>query len=71
MPAPVPLPLTWRILTTVHCPSCQKDWHFLPEENGKLIRDAYCPNRSCPQHGIRYTLEMTLECVHVTKVVVE
>ena len=71
MPAPVPLPLTWRILTTVHCPSCQQDWNFFPGENGRLMRDAYCPNTDCPQHGIRYTLDMKLDGVQVTKVVVE
>jgi hypothetical protein len=70
MSAPVPLPLSWHILTTVHCPSCQQDWNFFPEQNGRFIRDAYCPNSKCPQHGIRYTIEMKIDGVRVTKVVV-
>ena len=64
-----PLPLTWRILTTVHCPSCPSEWNFIPEQNGRLIRDAYCPNPDCIQHGHVYTLEMKLDSVQIVKVV--
>jgi hypothetical protein len=71
MPAPVPLPLTWRILTTVHCPSCSQDWNFFPEQNGRFVRDCYCPNKNCPQYGIRYTIEMSVDGVQITKVVVK
>ena len=69
MSAPVPLPLTWRISTTVHCPSCGQDWRFFPEQNGRFIRDAYCPNPDCPQHGHVYTLEESLSCTQIVKVV--
>jgi hypothetical protein len=64
-----PLPVTWRILTTVHCPSCGKDWNFFPGQNGCLVRDAYCPNPDCIQHGHVYTLEMKLDGVQIVKVV--
>jgi hypothetical protein len=64
-----PLPLTWRILTTVHCPSCRQDWHFFPEQNGRFVRDAYCPNPDCIQYGHVYTLEMALDGVQIVKVV--
>jgi hypothetical protein len=64
-----PLPLTWRILTTVHCPSCPSEWHFFPEQNGRFVRDAYCPNSECIQHGHVYTLELSLDGVQIVKVV--
>jgi hypothetical protein len=64
-----PLPLTWRILTTVHCPSCSQEWNFFPEQNGRFVRDAYCPNPECVQHGHTYTVEMSLDCVQIIKVV--
>lgn len=64
-----PLPLTWRILTTVHCPSCQQDWNFIPEQNGRFVRDAYCPNIHCVQHGHVYTLDLGLDGVQIVKVV--
>ena len=64
-----PLPLTWRILTTVHCPSCEQDWNFFPEQNGRFVRDAYCPNSGCVQHGHVYTLEMSLDGVQIVKVI--
>lgn len=69
MSVQAPLPLTWRILTTVHCPSCQKDWNFIPEQNGRFVRDAYCANPDCIQHGHVYTLEMSLDGVQIIKVV--
>lgn len=69
MQAPAPLPLTWRILTTVHCPSCGKDWNFFPEQNGRFVRDAYCPNKECPQHVHVYTLEISLDGVQIVRVV--
>ena len=65
----VPLPLTWRILTTVHCPSCGKDWHFFPEQNGRFARDAYCPTSDRIQYGHVYTLEMSIGGVQIVKVV--
>ena len=69
MSAPVPLPLTWRILTTVHCPSCTSEWNFYPEQTGRLVRDAYCPNPACIQHGHVYTLELGLDGVQIVGVV--
>ena len=69
MSAPVPLPLTWRILTTVHCPSCSHNWTFYVEQNGRLVRDAFCPNPDCSQHGHVYTLELALNGVQIVKVV--
>ena len=69
MSAPVPLPLTWRILTTVHCPSCAHAWTFFSEQNGRTVRDAFCPNPECPQHKHLYTLELALDVVQIVKVV--
>ena len=69
MSAPAPLPLTWRIYVTVHCPSCGQDWNFYPEQNGRLERDAYCPNPACPQYGHVYTLLLSLDGVEVKRVV--
>ena len=67
MPAPVPLPLTWKLFVTVHCPSCPSEWHFVPTPEGgtpgrySLERDAYCPNAECPQFGYVYTIYLALD----------
>lgn len=68
MPAPVPLPLTWRVHVTVHCPSCGQDWNFIPEQNGRYKRDSYCPNPACPQYGTLYTIDLGLDGVQVVGV---
>lgn len=70
MAAPVPLPLTWTLYVTVHCPSCEQDWHFIPAHERAFIseqfrRDAYCPNPACPQFPFVYTIELGLEGVQV------
>jgi hypothetical protein len=65
---PVPLPLTWRILATLRCPSCGKDWNFYPEQNGRFERDAYCPNVDCEQYGHIYTVLLALDGVQIKAV---
>jgi hypothetical protein len=56
-----PLPLTWKIYCTLHCPSCSSNWNFYPEQNGRYRREAYCPNPECEQHGYVYTVELALD----------
>jgi hypothetical protein len=68
MSVPVPLPLTWTLYTTVHCPSCGQDWHFFPEQNGRFVRDAYCSHTKCGQFGYVYTIELSLDGVQVKSV---
>jgi hypothetical protein len=70
MPPPVPLPPTWTLYVTVHCPSCEQDWHFVPTVENAFIserfrRDGYCPNPACPQFGYIYTIEMGLDGMKV------
>lgn len=68
MAVPAPLPVTWRMYVTVHCPSCGDDWNFVPEQNGRMERDAYCVNRACPQHGHLYTISLGLDGVEIKAV---
>jgi hypothetical protein len=69
MSVPVPLPISWHIYTTIHCPSCEHYWNFDPAENGKFKRTAWCPNPNCVQHGHIYELEMNLTGVEVVRIV--
>ena len=64
---PVPLPLTWRMYVTVHCPSCGVDMHFRAK-TGSLEREVYCPDDACPQSRYVYTIVLSLDGCEVKAV---
>jgi hypothetical protein len=69
MPAPVPLPLTWHIYTTLHCPSCGEDWNVAKSyPDGTEEREWFCPNQDCEQYGHLYLVRMTPFACQIVKV---
>jgi hypothetical protein len=68
--APAPLPLTWRLYCTIHCPNCGKDFNFEREADlGQMVRTMYCPTPECPQYGHVYRVEFDSFAVQVVEVV--
>lgn len=67
--APVPLPLTWHLYTTVHCPSCGGELNFFvkdePPSNERYMR---CPDLNCPQSRYRYLVSFDVFAVQVREV---
>jgi len=70
MSAPVPLPLTWNLYTTVHCPSCDRDMHFAKaSDEGGTERVMYCPNPECPQNKHTYLVRFESFAIQVVQVI--